>query len=434
MNQRIIDYHRRYASKYVPAEGNRLLEVIPQCDVYYYAEKLDGILLFADNDGKEIKFFNKSGVEIELHALHAAFPTNAIGLWVGELYISVGKRSRPFLVSSSISKGNNDLAFGIFDFVDDVRKTIEERYLDISKFFPESGIVHKIDLKKTDSRTQVINQFNELVANGSEGMVIHTPQGITYKAKPQLSIDCIVLGYAMKENGDQLRDLLIGIAVEDGYMVLGKVGSGFSESEREEWGRNLKSKVVNSTILEVAGNGLAFYWVKPEIVIEIKCLELLVENSDGPISKQKVGFNNENGYSQVGMITGVSLMSPVYGGIRFDKNADIINAGLDQITSRVEIIINNSSVKQGQSSKLLKREIYIKEGKNGRALRKFVSWKTNKEITGSFPPYILYYTDFSSGRKEPLQTEIYTAVDQEELEIKFNKLLEENIKKGWEKH
>ena len=431
MNQRIIDYQRKYASKYIPAEGNRLVEVLPQCDVYHYSEKLDGILLFADNDGKEISFYNKSGNEIKLPALNAAFPKDAMGLWAGELYKSESNRSRPFLVSSSISNSNSDLAFAVFDCVNDVRKTIEERYLDISKFFPENGIVHKINLKKTDSRTQVINEYNSLVSNGSEGMVIHTPQGFTYKAKPQLSIDCIVLGYAMRENVDQIRELLIGIAVEDGYMVIGKVGSGFSESEREEWARTLKPKIINSAIVEIAGNGLAFYWVKPEFVIEVKCLELLIENSDGAISKQKVSLNNEKGYTQAGMITGVSLMSPVYREIRLDKKADIINAGLDQITSRVEIVVNNSSIKESQTSKLLKREIYIKEGKNGRALRKFVSWKTNKEETGSFPSYILYYTDFSSGRKEPLQTEIYTAVDQEELKIKFNNLIEENIKKGW---
>jgi hypothetical protein len=45
----------------------------------------------------------------------------------------------------------------------------------------------------------------------------------------------------------------------------------------------------------------------------------------------------------------------------------------------------------------------------------------------------LYYTDFSAGRKDPLQTDIYTAIDEVELELKFDDLLAENIKKGWEK-
>jgi len=433
MTSKIIEYHRKYASKYIPAEGSRLVEIIPQCDEYFYSEKLDGILLITINDGKDIRFFNSSGIELALPILKSVFPKDAIGLWAGELYVNGNKRSRPFLVSKSISNGNDDLSYAIFDIVEDVRKSISERIDSINRFFTESGKIHKIHLKKTNSRGQIITEFNQLVNDGSEGMVIHTPQGFTYKAKPQMTLDCVILGYAMRENGRQIRELLIGIALDDGFMVIGKVGTGFSDLEREQLVSNLEPLVINSNIVEVAGNGLAFYWVKPEFVVEVKCLELLIDNSEGPISKLKVIFSDEKGYSQSGMITGVSLMSPVYAGIRMDKKADAISAGLSQITSRVEIRVNESHLKQLKASQIIKREVYIKEGKNGKSLRKFVSWKTNKEETGSFPAYILYYTDFSSGRKEPLQTEIFTAVDKEELDIKFNNLISENIKKGWEK-
>ena len=86
-----------------------------------------------------------------------------------------------------------------------------------------------------------------------------------------------------------------------------------------------------------------------------------------------------------------------------------------------------------KASEIIKREVYVKDGKNGKSLRKFVSWKTNKEDTGLYPAYILYFTDFSSGRKEPLQTEIFTALNENELDAKFNDLIAENIKKGWER-
>jgi ATP-dependent DNA ligase len=433
MTSKIIEYHRKYASKYIPAEGSRLAELIPQCDEYYYSEKLDGILLITINDGKDIRFFKSSGIEITLPILKSVFPKDAVGLWAGELYVNGNKRSRPFLVSKSISNGNDDLSYAIFDIVEDVRKTISERIDSINRFFTESGKIHKINLKKTNSRGQIITEFNQLVNDGSEGMIIHTPQGFTYKAKSQMTLDCVILGYAMRENGRQIRELLIGIALDEGFMVIGKVGTGFSDLEREQLVSNLEPLVINSNIVEVAGNGLAFYWVKPEFVVEVKCLELLIDNSEGPISKLKVIFSDEKVYSQSGMITGVSLMSPVYEGIRMDKKADTISAGLSQITSRVEIQVNESHLKQLKASQIIKREVYIKEGKNGKSLRKFVSWKTNKEETGSFPAYILYYTDFSSGRKDPLQTEIYTAIDENDLEVKFNDLVTDNIKKGWVK-
>jgi ATP-dependent DNA ligase len=433
MTSKIIDYQRKYASKYIPAEGSRLAEIIPQCDEYYYSEKLDGILLITINDGKDIRFFNSSGIELTLPNLKSVFPKDAIGLWAGELYVNGNRRSRPFLVSKSISNGNDDLSYAIFDIVEDVRKTISERIDSINRFFTESGKIHKIHLKKTNSRGQIITEFNQLVNDGSEGMVIHTPQGFTYKAKPQMTLDCVILGYAMRENGSQIRELLIGVALDDGFMVIGKVGTGFSDLEREQLVSNLEPLVINSNIVEVAGNGLAFYWVIPEFVVEVNCLELLIDNSEGPIFKQKVIFSEEKGYSHSGMITGVSLMSPVYAGIRMDKKADAISAGLSQITSRVEIRVNESHLKQLKASEIIKREVYIKEGKNGKSLRKFVSWKTNKEVTGLYPAYVLYFTDFSSGRKDPLQTEIYTAIDENELEVKFNDLIAENIKKGWVK-
>jgi len=433
MTSKIIEYHRKYASKYIPAEGSRLAEIIPQCDEYYYSEKLDGILLITINDGKDIKFFNSSGIKITLPILKSVFPKDAIGLWAGELYVNGNKRSRPFLVSKSISNGNDDLSYAIFDIVEDVRKSVTERIVAIDRFFPESGKIHKINLKKTNSRGQIITEFNQLVNDGSEGMVIHTQQGFTYKVKPQMTLDCVILGYAMRENGSQIRELLIGVALDDGFMVIGKVGTGFSDLEREQLVSNLEPLVINSNIVEVAGNGLAFYWVKPEFVVAVKCLELLIDNSEGPISKQKVIFSDEKGYNQSGKITGVSLMSPVYEGIRMDKKADTISAGLSQITSRVEIRVNESHLKQLNASEIINREVYIKEGKNGKSLRKFVSWKTNKEVTGLYPAYVLYYTDFSSGRKDPLQTEIYTAIDENELEVKFNDLIAENIKKGWVK-
>ena len=124
MNQKAIDYHRKYASKYIPAEGSRLAEIIPQCDEYYYTEKLDGHLFFANNDGKEIKFYNRSGIEKILPSLQSLFPKAAIGLWAGELYVLGNERSRPFLVSKSISNGSDDLAFAVFDIVGDELRSL----------------------------------------------------------------------------------------------------------------------------------------------------------------------------------------------------------------------------------------------------------------------------------------------------------------------
>jgi hypothetical protein len=43
---------------------------------------------------------------------------------------------------------------------------------------------------------------------------------------------------------------------------------------------------------------------------------------------------------------------------------------------------------------------------------------------------VLYFTDSSAGRKEPLQSEIYIAPSEDELRAKLIILIEENMKKG----
>ena len=51
----------------------------------------------------------------------------------------------------------------------------------------------------------------------------------------------------------------------------------------------------------------------------------------------------------------------------------------------------------------------------------------------SFPPFVLYYTDFGAGRKDPLQTEIKIASSEDTLREMLATSIEEHIKKGWEK-
>ncbi|MDB5283883.1 MAG: hypothetical protein JWO06_2958, partial [Bacteroidota bacterium] len=84
-------------------------------------------------------------------------------------------------------------------------------------------------------------------------------------------------------------------------------------------------------------------------------------------------------------------------------------------------------------SQVILREVYVKEGKTGKAIRKFVGWKTNKDESGKYPKYVLYFTDFSAGRKEPLQSDIYIVPSEDDMKAKLAVLIEENVKKGWNK-
>ncbi len=68
-------------------------------------------------------------------------------------------------------------------------------------------------------------------------------------------------------------------------------------------------------------------------------------------------------------------------------------------------------------------------------VRKFVTWKTNKESeTDEYPAFVLHFTDFSPNRKDPLAREVRVSSSQEQINTLLEEMIEENIKKGWELH
>jgi hypothetical protein len=76
--------------------------------------------------------------------------------------------------------------------------------------------------------------------------------------------------------------------------------------------------------------------------------------------------------------------------------------------------------------------VFVKEGKGGTAVRKFVGLKTNKEKSGLYAPFNVIYSDFSAGRKTPLEQEIFLCTSEKDVSAKISELKEENIKKGWD--
>ena len=67
------------------------------------------------------------------------------------------------------------------------------------------------------------------------------------------------------------------------------------------------------------------------------------------------------------------------------------------------------------------------------AVRKLLVWKTNKdEEDPSFPAFVVHWSDFSPGRKDPLKREVRLAPTKEQAEVIASGIIEANIKKGWE--
>ena len=84
-------------------------------------------------------------------------------------------------------------------------------------------------------------------------------------------------------------------------------------------------------------------------------------------------------------------------------------------------------------SKLLRREVYIKEAKGKTAVRKLLVWKTNKEkVSEDHPGFVVHWTDYSPDRKDPIKRTVRLASSKKNATSIADKLIEDNVKKGWE--
>ena len=59
-------------------------------------------------------------------------------------------------------------------------------------------------------------------------------------------------------------------------------------------------------------------------------------------------------------------------------------------------------------------------------------WKTGKETKDpNFPAFVVHWTDYSQGRKDPLKREVRLAPNEKQAKGIGAEMIEKKIKKGW---
>jgi hypothetical protein len=325
---------------------------------------------------------------------------------------------------------------GVFDILELGGKSIEGDVKEKSKIVSEiatSEKVFTIEQKFVESRKDIIDFYKDC-GDEIEGLVVRSANGIVYKVKSIFTLDLVVLGYAEStgEREGYMRDLLLGFCLGNNtYQIVTKCGSGFSDVDRKEFPKKLEKLIVQSEYTEVSGAKTAFLMVKPELVVEISCLDLINETNDGAIQKSVLKFDLKNGYSIDSNANTLSIISPNFVRIRSDKSANEQDAGTNQAYGLVEPLKEKITESSFVDSKIILREVYTKAGKTGTAVRKFLGIKTNKETSGQFSPYLIVYSDYSGDRKTPLEQELFLCETENDMKAKISSLKEENIKKGW---
>jgi len=306
----------------------------------------------------------------------------------------------------------------------------------LNELFKSGKTISAVENSFVESRKDIASLFQDIVVKeNEEGIVVQSDNGPTYKIKPLITLDAVVVGFSEGEGSraNKLKELLLALKTsENEYLTIAKVGNGFTDEQRDSILKELEIQKVDSDYVEVSSSNIAFTMVKPIKVVEFSCLDVYNENSKGTIKKMSLKFEKDS-YSAVYKKPSVSVTAGVFLSFRDDKKVNTEDVGISQITKILPLETNEKSISELKESKLLHREVYVKESKEIKKIRKFVVWKTNKEESNEFPAFVYHYTDYSPGRKDPLKKEIKISENLKQIEEVLKAELEDNVKKGWEK-
>jgi hypothetical protein len=408
--------------------------------------KIDGELWFLLFD-KEWLLVAANGrvisgeVDCLVQAKAAKLETDAI--YAGELSVISEKRSRiadlSILLGAGAKAKTDALVFTIFDVVSSkdvsaLGTNYSVRYEKLSKL-PETKNLNYAKSVKTNSANEVMDLFEqEVTGQGAEGLVARAEDSRNFKVKATRDLDATILGFTEKRDAEgtvMIRSLLLGLITEaSSWIPITTTGNVGNEQLRKELYQQLKGQVVSSSYRRTSqSSGILYQFVKPATVVELKCMDIQLEDSKGEMVRHPLIAFESDHWKVVGWSNSAAIHNSVLIRIRSDKSPVFSEAGWGQIQKHLPISNEVSNLKVGQSE-VIKRQVWTKEGSGKTDVRKLLVWKTNKEGF-DYPNYVVHWTDYSATRKSPLDREVRLAPTEAEALKLAEMMIAENIKKGW---
>jgi hypothetical protein len=327
------------------------------------------------------------------------------------------------------------LGFAVFDLVSSsdisaAGTTYSSRFEKI-KDLPSQGNLFVVPTEKTSSTDAVHSQYDNWVSGKKfEGLVARSDDARTYKVKPVTEFDAAILGFTEKrlDGGDYVvRTVLVGVQASDGsWIPLVPVGNIGDNEFRKELYSILKPSVIPSSYRKTSeSSGVMYQFVNPQLVAEIKALDLQTEDASGKKVRDPKLSIVDGQWRVSGWTNSVAVYNPTLVRLRNDKGASSEETGWNQIVRLLPVEITADEEKAGKSE-VIQRKVWTKD----EAVRKLLVWKTNKEGVG-FSSFVVHWTDYSPGRKAPLAREVRLAPTEKEAKKIAEDMITENIKKGW---
>ena len=452
-------YRRSVASSYSPIGLDDLSSVFAAAGKgeVFLSEKLDGELWFLVLQDKEAFLANSRG-----RVIHGKLPflTKAQGIakktgdqlaiFAGEFYAtSAAGKDRPRAADLSAAlaggKGKADqLHFAVFDIVelhteDEDLTTYGAKLEKLTGMFGEGEHLAVAPTEKVEGTGSISDRYESTVVSGqAEGLVLRTDLGRIYKLKPEHTIDAVVVGFSERTGkAKEVRSIILALMRDDEtYQLIGGCGTLGDSKARAALYKKLSSIEVAGNFRQVSGDGALYRFVQPEVVVEIRVADIIsFDSRDEAIQRLVLKYDGEAGWVKGRLSAGVSLNNPVLSRVRDDKQVTAEEVRFSQVEECCWVTLEkaDSAFEALPASKLLDRQAYTKETKGQIAVRKLLLWQTNKEkISTEYPAFVVHWTDYSPGRKEPLQHTARPAATKKDAEHLAKGLIEANIKKGWE--
>ena len=453
----VAGYKRNVASRYralTPDEFEQLPASL------WISPKIDGQTWFAVIDGDECGLVAPNGrvvtgsipVVDELKQFAASRVTQRTVL-AGELFaIQKGDRPRCGDVASVLGSESEQeasrLGFHVFDLLiggdtGEPMPHYADRIACVQRLCEGGKRFQAIKTESGDA-ARAAELYSEWVEGGKgEGLVVRCQQtGRIYKIKPSFTVDAAVIAFTERaDESDAVRSLLLAVMREDGqFQIIGSCGNMGSVDFRKEIFAELSPMAVESAYSYASSSGALFRFVRPKLVVEVKVSDIQSEDSSGkPIARMVLDLQQADGTDRwvpAGMMEGISILHPVLVRVRDDKSVNATDVRASQVLERVFVDDLDISVAKVEkpAAELLRREVYTKTTKGKVGVRKLLVWRTNKEeLDADFSGFVVHWTDYSYGRKEPLQRTVRLAPSQELAMNLADELIASNIKSGWKR-
>ena len=452
----LMRYRRSVASAYSSVSPDEISSSFT-AGPFHVSPKVDGELWFLILDDGDVCLTSPRGavifgdIPVLVEAGKAAKKVKGRVILAGELFAAAKSgddRPRVGNVATALGGGAKApverLGLMTFDLVqishetdDGDLDTPEGKSTAMESMLGDGKRLKPVTYKMAASASEVSELFTEWVGGGkAEGLIVRAPNGRVFKVKPEFTVDAVVVGYTEREEDvKQVRSVALAMMHEDGrYQFIGSCGNLGSDKDRKKLHSRLSKIQTEASFRKASSEGAIYRFVTPEVIVEVKANDAQSHDASDKATRQMTMEFNGDTWNPSGLMPGASLLHPVLVRLRDDKSVSTEEIRFSQILERC-FVAKASTSDSGADlpvSKLLRREVYIKEAKGKTAVRKLLVWETNKEkVSDEHPGFVVHWTDYSPDRKDPIKRTVRLASSKKIATSIADKLIEDNVKKGW---